>query len=88
MRLKPPWEFDNPVCAEIGPYYFYLEDDGIEYSRNDAQKVRSMCNSCIHQSDCAEWGIAKERFGVWGGLTPKERSLIRRRRRVKEKMLD
>lgn len=82
-RLTPPWEFDQPLCAEVGPYYFYMEDDGLPFSSNDMQKVRSFCNSCVHQSDCAEWGIQKEKFGVWGGLTPRERQNIRRRRRVR-----
>lgn len=81
-RLTPPWEFDQPLCAEIGPYYFYMEDDGLPVSTNDARKVKSFCESCVHQSDCAEWGIAKERFGIWGGLTSRERQNIRRRRRT------
>ena len=82
-RLTPPWEFENPLCAEIGPYYFYMEDDGIEVSHNDAKKVKSLCGSCTHQFECAEWGIAKERFGIWGGLNPRERQNIRRRRRIR-----
>lgn len=83
MRLKPPWQFDNPLCAEIGTHYYYLEEDDENYSRNDINKAKSLCAKCEHQFDCAEWGIAKERFGIWGGLNSRERSLIRRRRRVK-----
>lgn len=82
-RLVPPWEFDQPLCAEVGPYYFYLEDDGLPFSTNDLQKVKSFCGNCVHQFDCAEWGIKKERFGIWGGLNPKEREKIRRKRRVR-----
>jgi hypothetical protein len=83
MKLKPPWQFENPLCAELGPYYYYLEEEESEYSRNDINKAKSLCNMCDHKFDCAEWGIAKERFGIWGGLNSRERSLIRRRRRVK-----
>jgi hypothetical protein len=80
--VKKPWEFDNPLCAEIGPAYFFLEDDGKPYSTNEYRMVKSLCSTCIHQTDCAEWGIAKETFGIWGGLNPRERQSIRRRRRV------
>ena len=60
-----------------------MEDDGIPVSSNDAKKVKEFCNKCAHQVECAEWGIAKERFGIWGGLNPRERQSIRRRRRVR-----
>ena len=80
--MKKPWEFDNPLCAEIGPAYFFLEDDGKPYSTNEYRMVKSLCSTCIHQTDCADWGIAKETFGIWGGLNPRERQSIRRRRRV------
>ena len=83
--MKKPWEFDNPLCAEIGPAYFFLEDDGRPYSHNEYKMVKSLCGTCIHQSDCAEWGIANETFGVWGGLSPRERQSIRRRRRAYSK---
>lgn len=82
--MKKPWEFDNPLCAEIGADFFFLEEDGNMRSVNEYQKVRAMCRSCDHVFDCAEWGIAKEYFGVWGGLTPKERTAIRRKRRMRE----
>ena len=81
-RLKPPWQFEDPMCSEIGPNLFYMEDDGLPVSLNDVRKIKSLCGQCIHQFDCAEWGIQRERFGIWGGLNPKERSNIRRRRRV------
>lgn len=82
MALKP-WEFDQPICAEVGTDLFYMEDDGLPMSFNDYKKAKGFCGSCIHQSDCAEWGIANERFGIWGGLTSRERQLMRRRRRIR-----
>ncbi len=80
MSLKPPWEFTNPLCSELGPALFFLEDDGIEYSKKDIDKIKALCNTCEHVIDCAEWGISKERFGIWGGLNNKERALIKRKR--------
>lgn len=85
-RLTPPWQFDKPLCSEIGSYYFYMEDDGISASRSEVNKVKALCNTCIHQVDCLEWGIQKETFGIWGGLNPRERNLIKRRRRANVKL--
>jgi hypothetical protein len=82
MALKPPWEFDTPRCAGVDPEHFYIEDDGLEFTKNRIDDLKNICNSCVHQIDCAEWGIAKETFGIWGGLSPWERALLRRRRRA------
>jgi hypothetical protein len=82
MALKPPWEFSMPECSGVDPEEFYLEEDGLESTKNRINDLKNICNSCTHQFDCAEWGIAKETFGIWGGLSPRERALLRRRRRV------
>lgn len=83
MTLKPPWEFDNPLCAELGPTHYFAEDDELEVETKERQQIRKLCNTCEHQFDCAEWGIYKEKWGIWGGLTVRERRLIRRRRKAK-----
>lgn len=83
-----PWEFDNPVCAEIGHQAFYLDDRDdpdiahLPDNMTDYRNAIALCNSCPFQMDCAEWGITKERYGVWGGLTPDERTMIRRKRNI------
>lgn len=84
MGLKPPWEFEDPLCSEIGLDLFY-KDDEFEDDRarvhGEQLKAAKICNKCDHILECAEWGINKERWGIWGGLTPKERQNIRRKRR-------
>jgi hypothetical protein len=44
--------------------------------------AKKVCQNCIHLLECGEWGINKERFGLWGGFTPQERKLIRRTRNI------
>jgi WhiB family redox-sensing transcriptional regulator len=84
MALTPPWQFDNPLCAQIGLELYYKDED-IEDDRalvhGEQTKAINLCKSCDHQFDCAEWGINRERWGVWGGLTSRERQNIRRKRR-------
>lgn len=90
MSLTPPWEFNNPLCAEIGlDLYYRDEENEDDYSRvhGEQAKAKRLCKECDHLFDCAEWGINREKWGVWGGLTPKERTNIRRSRRRKSKSL-
>lgn len=84
MNLKGPWEFDNPSCASVGVDLFYRDPDNMESnSVNEQIQVLSICKSCPCVKECAEWGIYRERWGIWGGLTPRHRELIRRRLRRK-----
>lgn len=84
MSLRPPWEFDNPSCANTDPSKYYKEDDTETLTpsdRREIKEIKELCSTCEHLSDCAEWGIEKESFGIWGGMTVDERKRIRRRRR-------
>ena len=81
---RGPWEFEEPLCAEVGVEIFYTDD-------KDEKKVESMstyamansiCKQCPHRNECAEWAIKHELFGFWGGLSPKERTNIRRDKRM------
>lgn len=86
-KLVEPKKFLEPLCAEVGPSFFYIDDkddDTIdESSANLTYDVAlSICKNCKHITECAEWGIYKERWGVWGGLTPLDRTLIRKKRRI------
>lgn len=85
MGLKGPWEFENPSCAGVGVDLFYRNDADLygkeSLSILELNQIKSICMSCPCLSECAEWGVSRERWGIWGGMTPKERELIRRRRR-------
>lgn len=79
MTLTPPWSFDNPMCKDAGLDLFYREDE--PKNTPEYKQAVSLCKSCKHRIECAEWGIHKERWGIWGGLSPNERHNIRRSRR-------
>jgi|AntAceMinimDraft_6_1070360.scaffolds.fasta_scaffold15106_6 hypothetical protein len=83
MSIKPPWKFETPNCRGEDTTGFYTEDDGLETTKEQKKEIKKICGGCVHQLDCLEWGLEKERFGVWGGLNNRERSLLRRRRRNK-----
>ena len=78
--MRVPWLFEEPACAEIGSDFWFPEKAEDSYEIRTAKKL---CGSCTHKSECLEWGISNEAFGIWGGLTAKERQRIRTMRKRK-----
>lgn len=70
----PTWEtFRN--CADVDPDLFFPE-------RGASQKeAKAVCKGCVVREDCLEYALANgEKFGIWGGLSERERRRIRRQR--------
>ncbi len=71
-----------PTFMESGRQACLGADDEIFYpSRYTIEKVyraKQMCRSCEFLQECGVWAIrSREEHGVWGSLTPLERSKIR-----------
>jgi len=65
------------LCAETDPEAFFPEKGG---STRDAKRV---CSGCTVRAECLEFALANdERFGIWGGLSERERRRIRLRQRT------
>lgn len=72
---KPPAWTEHARCAEVDPELFYPEH-GNQHSR----AVKAICQTCPVQAECLEFAVANsERFGLWGGLTERERRSVPRR---------
>jgi WhiB family transcriptional regulator, redox-sensing transcriptional regulator len=69
---------DLGACRGLEPAIFYPEDDA---EAGDAKAVCSMCNVRVA---CLEYALTiREKQGVWGGATERERRrIIRQRRRT------
>jgi len=80
--MREPREYENPLCAQIGGDFWFPEREEGAVSYVDGQYAKSICKRCIHKVECAEWGIRKETFGIWGGLAHRERLQARRDRRI------
>ena len=49
-------------------------------------KAKAICSECKVREECLEYAVErKERFGIWGGKSERERRAIRRERRKKGK---
>ena len=77
--VEDPWVDDQSwqeraLCAQTDPEAFFPEKGG---STREAKKV---CLGCEVRADCLEYALLHdERFGIWGGLSERERRRLRRR---------
>ena len=66
------WQ-DRALCAQTDPEAFFPEKGG---STREAKKI---CTGCEVKAECLEYALANdERFGIWGGLSERERRRIKR----------
>jgi len=50
------------------------------------RQAKGICRACAVQNECLEFAIANgEKFGIWGGLSERERRKIRRERQIAAK---
>ncbi len=72
------WHRDA-ACASVGPDLFYPEEDKGRRSnqQNNYQTLRGICNTCPVRRECRLAGVT-EQWGMWGGMTPRERTEMRR----------
>ena len=67
------WQADA-LCAQTDPEAFFPEKGG---STRDAKKV---CGACTVKEQCLEYALANdERFGIWGGMSERERRRLRKK---------
>ena len=67
------WQADS-LCAQTDPEAFFPEKGG---SSREAKKI---CGQCEVSAQCLEYALQNdERFGIWGGLSERERRRLRRR---------
>ncbi|WP_454132462.1 WhiB family transcriptional regulator [Microbacterium lacticum] len=67
------WQADA-LCAQTDPEAFFPEKGG---STRDAKRI---CTTCDVRDQCLEYALQNdERFGIWGGLSERERRKLKRR---------
>ena len=67
------WQ-EQALCAETDPEAFFPEKGG---STREAKRI---CGRCDVKAECLEYALGHdERFGIWGGLSERERRKLKRR---------
>jgi WhiB family redox-sensing transcriptional regulator len=68
VEAAQPWTRDA-ACAGADPELFFPAN-----TRQPATEAKQICAACPVRAECLEYSLAnEEEFGVWGGLTEKER---------------
>ena len=81
LNIVAPVFDGDPACAEVGGDDWYPEPTGV--GKGQAAFARTVCRGCEVRVQCLEWALATdEGWGIWGGLTEKERRALPRNRRA------
>ena len=72
-RHQPDW-YDEALCAETDPDAFFPEKG------ESTSAAKELCRACTARNACLDYALDNdERFGVWGGLSERERRRLPRR---------
>ena len=69
------WQ-DQANCLGVDPDLFFPERGA------STREAKEVCRGCVVREACLEYALAaREKVGVWGGYTARERRRILRQRR-------
>ena len=68
------WQ-EEANCLGVDPDLFFPERGA------STREAKSVCSNCEVRADCLEYALVNgEKFGIWGGLSERERRRLRRQR--------
>ncbi len=70
----PDWAWqDEANCLGVDPNLFFPERGA------STREAKEVCRGCVAREDCLEYALESgEKFGIWGGLSERERRRLRR----------
>ncbi|HEU5149216.1 MAG TPA: WhiB family transcriptional regulator [Iamia sp.] len=71
---QPGWQ-DFANCLGVDPDLFFPERGA------STREAKEVCRGCVVRADCLEYALDNgEKFGIWGGMSERERRRLRRQR--------
>ncbi len=68
------WQ-ERANCLGVDPDLFFPERGA------STKEAKAVCNGCEVRLECLEYALAHgEKFGIWGGMSERERRRLRRQR--------
>lgn len=65
-------------CAETDPESFFPDQGGT------ARPAKQVCQGCEVIAQCLQYALTHdEKYGVWGGMSERERNRLKKSRRLK-----
>ena len=78
-RGERRWQ-ENANCLGVDPDLFFPERGA------STREAKAVCRGCEVREDCLEYALAHgEKFGIWGGLSERERRRVRRPRALERR---
>src|SRR5437899_8363799 len=77
LMNRPVW-MDHAACRRVAINFFATKGQKLG-------PARAVCESCAVRSHCLEYGLDHDDakgYGIWGGLSPRERQDLRRKSRL------
>ena len=75
------WQ-DSAACREHSNLLFFGEEGESELEKQAREaRAKGVCARCPVTDPCLEFAMeTNQKYGIWGGLTDKERASLKRRR--------
>ena len=68
------WQ-DQANCLGVDPDLFFPERGA------STREAKEVCRGCVVREECLEYALSNgEKFGIWGGMSERERRRLRRAR--------
>ena len=78
-RLDRSWQA-QANCMGVDPDLFFPERGA------STREAKEVCRGCVVREDCLEYALANgEKFGIWGGMSERERRRLRRARALQRR---
>jgi len=75
------WQ-ERANCLGVDPDLFFPERGA------STREAKAVCRGCEVRAECLEYALAQgEKFGIWGGLSERERRRVRRQRALERRGL-
>ena len=82
-QAEPKGWQDFANCLGVDPDLFFPERGA------STREAKEVCRGCVVREDCLEYALGNgEKFGIWGGLSERERRRIRRQRAQARRALE
>lgn len=77
---NPPW-FERAICTDMDPEVFF------PCPSESPQPAKEICRTCPVMNECGAWALEEGiPYGVWGGMSARERSEIHKFRKPEHEM--
>ena len=79
---KMDWQ-EDAACRKNDNILFFGPDQGESELEKQSRelKAKAVCQTCPVREQCLEFAMeTNQKYGIWGGLTDKERASLKRRR--------